>query len=218
MGNCCQGENCKPIVISITEPPQVPQQQQEPADPIDQNNIKPFTLDGQICLAHVVDVYDGDTCTVNMKTSAGHHQWKIRMLGYDCPEIRLSAKAEPDEHQREVHKLHGKVCGNLLRKMILGKTVWVKCSKFEKFGRVLGDIYVYSANNIMNPLNAETKETKEIKGSPNAPDLSKLIHVNKWMLENTSAQPYDGGAHKNFDFGKFYSIEYKDELRRLLNV
>lgn len=208
MGNCCCIKT--PIVVDVDNSCPPPEQKIEEKEiALSSLDIKPLSLDGQICVGYVVDVYDGDTCTVNMKTSAGYHQWKIRMLGYDCPEIRLSAKAEPDERQREVHKLHGKVCGNLLRKLIMGKWVLVKCSAFEKYGRVLGDIYIANKDSLYPVLNeAQSAE----------PNLSKYLHVNKWMLENTSAQPYDGGAHKIFDFGKFYSIEYKEELRRLLNA
>ena len=54
------------------------------------NKTKLFSMDGEIKLCKVVDVYDGDTCKVVFKLKNKLYKWNIRMYGYDSPEMRVS--------------------------------------------------------------------------------------------------------------------------------
>ena len=53
-----------------------------------------FTLEGDMKLCKVVDIYDGDTIKVVFMDNNRINKWNIRMEGYDSPEMRPSRKLE----------------------------------------------------------------------------------------------------------------------------
>ncbi len=87
-----------------------------------------FDFNEHVYQAKVVKVYDGDTCTVNIIYHGEIVQLRIRMVGYDTPELTgknvMAQKAKQD-----------------LAVLILDKIVILRCGKFDKYGRVLGIIY-----------------------------------------------------------------------------
>ncbi len=84
--------------------------------------------------AIVVDVYDGDTCTVDI--DLGLKTWikgeKIRLARIDAPEVRGNAR-EAGLRSRDY-----------LRSIILGKPVVIQTIKDHKgkYGRYLGEIWL----------------------------------------------------------------------------
>lgn len=88
--------------------------------------------------AVVVDVYDGDTCTVDI--DLGLYTWikgeKIRLNRINAPEVRGKTKAK------------GIKSRDHLRKMILGKDVLIQTvkDKKEKYGRFLGEVWLIGKN------------------------------------------------------------------------
>ena len=112
-----------------------------------------FTLDGCSKLCKVVDVYDGDTCRVVFNHNGHINKWNIRMNGYDSPEMRPS-KSLPN---RDEIKAKAKESKEYLKSLISNsdeQLVYLKCGGFDKYGRLLGEIYVNqddteSVNNIM---------------------------------------------------------------------
>ena len=96
------------------------------------NNI---TLD-----AKVIQVYDGDTCTIEFPfpgvvkkddSSPLLVKFKLRMLGYDTAEKRTRNKNE---------KRIAYLCRDALSNKILNKDVQVECASLDKYGRLLGKI------------------------------------------------------------------------------
>ena len=85
-------------------------------------------------IAHVKDVYDGDTVTVDI--SLGFHvtmtDIKVRLIGIDTPEIRTK-----DSEEKEL----GYKTRDWLRERILGKKVILHTKEKGKFGRWLGMIW-----------------------------------------------------------------------------
>lgn len=75
--------------------------------------------------AKVINVSDGDTISVlrNDKTI------KIRLSGIDTPELNQS---------------HGKISKQFLSKLISNKIITVKGDKYDRYGRLIGDIYINS--------------------------------------------------------------------------
>ena len=59
-------------------------------DTINDDTIQLFSLDKQIHSAKIVRVYDGDTCFAVFKLHNEFVKFKIRMEGYDSPEMKPS--------------------------------------------------------------------------------------------------------------------------------
>ena len=93
--------------------------------------------------AVVIDVYDGDTVTVDL--DLGFHVWKrgekIRLAHIDAPELRGESQAE------------GEAAGDFLRDLVLNKNVIIQTiksssgsDKQEKYGGSLGIIWLDGVN------------------------------------------------------------------------
>lgn len=137
-----------------------------------------FAISG-IYEALVVDVYDGDTITCvfdpfpgSDRSYVGYH--KVRMLGIDTPEIRIS-NSNP-ETKRKL-KAIGISARDYLREMILNKHVilYIPPDSDEKFGRLLAYVYV---------------EDGVIGGYENS--------INEKLVVAGHAVPYEGG--KKYDW------------------
>jgi endonuclease YncB( thermonuclease family) len=126
-----------------------------------------FSLDGLVKLCKVVDVYDGDSCRVVFRNNNKINKWNIRMNGYDSPEIRPSKKLE----NRDEIKTKAIEAKNYLKSLIMNENqlVYLKCSGFDKYGRLLGDMYINKDDD---------------------------VSVNQTMIDNNYAYKYDGGTKK----------------------
>jgi micrococcal nuclease len=80
----------------------------------------------------VIDVYDGDTITIIGRVDGSFYQFKCRLRGIDTPEIRTRDLKE---------KKLGFAAKKELSDIILGKVVRLRNIGFEKYGRLLADIY-----------------------------------------------------------------------------
>jgi endonuclease YncB( thermonuclease family) len=121
-----------------------------------------FTLEGKEYLCKCVKVYDGDTITVVFKPFEimllnSIYKYNIRLAGIDTPELKTN---NIDEKKKAVY------VRDLLREKILDKFVVIKCGKFDKYGRLLADVY----------------------------DENKTEHINKWLIDGGFANVYDGGT------------------------
>lgn len=124
-----------------------------------------FSLEGKTKLCKVVDIYDGDSIRVVFKDNNIINKWSIRMTGYDSPEMRPSKKLE----NRDEIKKKALEARNYLRSMIMNdnQLVYLKCGGFDKYGRLLGSIYINKT------------DTKS---------------VNDLMITNNYAYEYHGGT------------------------
>jgi endonuclease YncB( thermonuclease family) len=124
-----------------------------------------FSLDGLVKLCKIVDVYDGDTCRAVFRHNGEICKWNIRMNGYDSPEMRPSKKLE----NRDEIKKKAIAAKNYLKSLIMNEKqfVYLKCGKFDKYGRLLGTLFVLQ---------------------------SDTISVNDTMIKNNYAYEYHGGT------------------------
>lgn len=107
------------------------------------SNLKKFTFDGLTTKAKIVDVYDGDTVTIVFFYNGNPVKYAFRIIGYDAPEIKPK-RMTPN---RELHCEAAICVRNFLKERILGKVVWIKFSHEEKYGRLMGDIYLMRSDN-----------------------------------------------------------------------
>lgn len=97
-----------------------------------------FTFEGEKHLCKVVKCYDGDTIHCVFKYGGDYRRFKVRMSGYDSPEMRPSKKL-PEEERKEIKK-KAKEARRRLRDLIMNKVVFIQCDGSDKYGRLLGTI------------------------------------------------------------------------------
>ena len=122
-----------------------------------------FSLNGYKTYAKCVYVYDGDTVHVvfKMPNSSECFKWVIRMMGIDTPEMKTKNLTEKAKAVQSRDFLKGK---------ILDKVVILDCLEFDKYGRLLGNIFL------------EGEEQS----------------LSQQMIANGHAKAYDGGTKEGW--------------------
>jgi hypothetical protein len=141
-----------------------------------QENRSALSFENQVCLAYCVKVTDGDTVQLNIRTALGVYLFRVRLANLDCPETR---SRDPEE------KSHGLACKQLMERLLLHRNCVIKCGAFDKYGRLLGDVYV-------------TRPTLEDNEITETTPLHTLVHLNSQMVQWTSSVEYKGGSHVNW--------------------
>ena len=159
-------------------------------------NVPDFSLYNKILLAKVVDIYDGDTCTIALiytspEKNVSVLKFKCRLRGIDCPEMKpLKSKVNREEEIRRAILARNKVIelgtslgvipcdsptkAQLKEKMMTNRRiVRLDCYEFDKYGRLLVDIWT--------------------------PDG---VCINHYLVEHKYAVEYDGGTKTVIDYSK----------------
>lgn len=150
------------------------------------NELSKFTFSGLITKAKIINVYDGDTVTIVFYFKDEPVKYNFRMLGYDSPEIKPMKNIQ----HRELHKQSAICAKQFLEHHIRDKIVWVKFSCEEKYGRLMGELFLIDANN---------------KNHFSGHELC----VNNMMIEKGFGKRYDGCRK---------SIFSEDELIQIINT
>lgn len=118
---------------------------QENLKKVKNTDVEEFSLKNKTFIAKVVDIYDGDTCKIIFYLDDKLVKFTCRLNGIDTPELKpLKTKVNRDE---EIEK--AKQCRNKLIELCCGtkdienndKLVFIKCNDFDKYGRLLVEIY-----------------------------------------------------------------------------
>ena len=125
-----------------------------------------LSLNKEIILARVVDVYDGDTITIIFNLSGTFYKEKCRLANIDTAEIRTK-NIEEKKVALETKKF--------LSNIILDRIIYIKCGKWDKFGRLLGYLYLQEK------------------------DIKKDDSINNLLLNNGMAYQYSGKTKEKFD-------------------
>ena len=147
------------------------------------NDLKLFTFEGTITKAKVVEVYDGDTCTIVLFNNNLPIKLKFRMHGYDSPEM----KPRKDIENRSLHIQAAIIARDKLKEKVLNKIFWVCFVEEEKFGRAMGSLY-------------EISDKNKFTGTEKC--------INTWMIDKRLGKPYQGAKKEEFT-----SNELNDILR-----
>ncbi len=132
------------------------------------DSVDLFSLEGKKIRAKIVRVYDGDTCFAVFLLNNKPVKFKIRMEGYDSPEMKPPLSQENrDKEIKAANKAKEE-----LQNLVLNKIVDLECGKWDKYGRLLAKIYVDTNN--------------------------KKLYVNEHMVKNGFGYLYDGGTKKQF--------------------
>jgi len=130
------------------------------------NDLKLYKLNGSF-RAKVVDVYDGDTITIILFNKCGFEKHKLRMYGYDSPEIK--PKLNIPNREDEIAK--AKEAKKYLSDIVLNNIVEFESMGFDKYGRLLGKIYKI--------------------------DFCSKVELNQLMIDNGHGYPYYGGKKQS---------------------
>ena len=114
-----------------------------------------FTLNGSTMLGAVVDVYDGDTCTIAMMFHAEVVSFRCRLLGIDTPEmVGPSKQSALLARNALINMVSSQVFTSVeasrddVRKHLDAhkKLMKVECGDWDKYGRLLVTLYVNDGN------------------------------------------------------------------------
>jgi len=108
------------------------------------SRVDDFSFNGLVCVAKIVDIYDGDTLRAVFRDGNGKLiQYKIRLIGYDSAEMK-PLKSDPN---RVAIKDKAKKAKEALSSKV-NDLVIMKCGNFDKYGRILAYLYTKSGENI----------------------------------------------------------------------
>mgnify|MGYP006076607521 CR=1 FL=1 len=123
----------------------------------------------------VIDIYDGDTITIAVQLNKKIYKYKVRMYGYDSPEMKPRLN-NPD---RDAIIIQAKKAKSVISELILNKIVviHIQPQTWDKYGRLLGTIYS--------------------KIIPGLTMKSYNLNINEYMIEKGYGYPYYGGTKHN---------------------
>jgi len=89
--------------------------------------------------AKVIEVIDGDTFKISLDLGFHTHlKTKIRLLGIDTPETRITKGINEKEY--------GLMAKKFAEQMFLNEEIYVKTIETDSFGRWLAEVYFCNAN------------------------------------------------------------------------
>lgn len=100
------------------------------------NNTPFFSLNGTKCWGRVVDVYDGDTIKIVLPWGEDFFKFSARLHGIDTGELK--------SHDEQIKKVGLKGKTRLVELTKFNSSVgvvWVECLEWDKYGRLLINIY-----------------------------------------------------------------------------
>lgn len=110
------------------------------------DNTRLFSFSNTRLFCRVVSVYDGDTLHIAFPYKGENIKLKCRCLGYDSPELRTK---NLDEKQKGIE------ARDYLKSLILGKIVDTYIDKYDKYGRLLVEIWVPGTDRTLSNIMVE---------------------------------------------------------------
>jgi hypothetical protein len=163
---------------------------------------------GRVFLAYCADVIDGDTVKLNIQTHIGTYQYSVRLAHIDSPELK-SAEA--------VEKRHAQACKLFVKQLLWHKFCVIKCGKLDKFGRLLGDLFVgqvLCGAGVIKTGDMTMNDVVEISQVPPGGKVPlKYLVINDFLLAQTPCVPYEGRAKMPFYFKAQYHPAYIEMLK-----
>jgi len=105
------------------------------------NSVNLYKLTGYYT-CKVVDVYDGDTITITILNNCIIQKYKLRMYGYDSPEIKPKKSLE----NRNIEIANAKKAKDFLKELVYDKICTADLMGFDKYGRLLGTLFSNKIN------------------------------------------------------------------------
>jgi endonuclease YncB( thermonuclease family) len=100
---------------------------------LETKDIKSFSFDGIETFAKIVKVYDGDTLTIVFKYKDEFIKYRCRLTHINAPELK---------------EIGGKESKDYLSSLVLDKILKVKFHSFDKYGRILIQVFLETGENV----------------------------------------------------------------------
>jgi len=135
---------------------------------INNEDIELFSLNGQTLLGKVVEIYDGDTCKIVLLINNNLQKFNCRLYGLDTPEMKPAL----NKLNRNIEIENAHKCKNRLLQLVTScncniedifkksdinallklnkKIIFVKCNEFDKYGRLLVELFDDNNNTTIN--------------------------------------------------------------------
>jgi endonuclease YncB( thermonuclease family) len=114
-------------------------------------NTKAFNFDGINCQCRIIDITDGDTVKVIINFKNDYYKIIVRLNNIDTCETKSKCEENKnkglDAKKRIYNLITGKTIDIVDKKIIKNELndncylCYIKCYDFDKYGRVLADIY-----------------------------------------------------------------------------
>ena len=150
--SCCKKSD-KAILKQVLEP----------------ENMKCFSFIGQSFVGIPANIYDGDTLSIIFVYNGNPVKYRCRALGYDSPEMKPSLSNPNRIEEKELANAAKDRFIELLTKHA-DKNIFIKCHEFDKYGRLLVEIW----NNV-------DKDS-----------------INTMMINEGHGKPYQGGTKEKW--------------------
>jgi endonuclease YncB( thermonuclease family) len=155
---------------------------------IKSSDIPEFSLNGIKTSGKIVEIYDGDTCKIVLLNNNVLQKFNCRINGIDTPEM----KPPLSKPNREIEIKNAYKCRNRLIQLCTNNTididsdvkkvsldtntkiVYVECLEFDKYGRLLVNIY--------------------------EKDTPKSLSYNDILVNEGFAKKYNGGTKDEFTY------------------
>ena len=115
------------------------------------SNTPYFSFNGHSCVSRIVDITDGDTVKAIINFKDVFYKIIIRLNGIDTCETRSKNDDNKNMGIKAKLRLYNLITGKVLdtndKKLIKNElntnfhTIYLKCYDFDKYGRILADIY-----------------------------------------------------------------------------
>ena len=132
---------------------------------IDDNTIPYFSFKNRTFYGKPCNIYDGDTFSIIFQYKDELIKYRCRCLGYDSPEMKPSQQNKNRIHEKELALKAKQRFTELISKHET-KLVKIECFEFDKYGRLLVNVY----------------------------NLVDKKSVNDMMVEEGFGKMYDGGT------------------------
>ena len=126
------------------------------------NKIPIYSLKGHF-RCKVVDVYDGDTVTIVLYVNGEYQKHKLRMYGYDSPEMH----PRKNIINRDYVIQKATLAKDFMKDLVLDKICIFESMGYDKYGRLLGNLYLselYMKGKCVNFIMLENKHGYEYSG------------------------------------------------------
>jgi endonuclease YncB( thermonuclease family) len=151
------------------------------------DNTKKFTLQGINTYGKVIDIYDGDSIKCIMPLFNDYFVFDIRLNGIETCEIHSTNEIlrknalEARKKVLDILDPDNNVDKNASKKEIqeyLYKNnviAWLKCYDFDKYGRIMADMYKHKESKSVSDILLEQKLAYQYKGNTKLTEEEQLL-------------------------------------------